>query len=83
MDAQEHIEYLEGQLAAVRWYLGFGLTVFAESLTTENGKITFDFYKGAKFGGDGTDFQRQGFEDFKIALLGQLEDILAHDETSE
>ena len=85
MNAQEHIEYLEGQLAAVNLYLGFLLILVKVSLPaeTETWKTTFESFKSVQFMSDGTDFQRQGFEDFKIALLGQLEDIVAHDETSE
>ena len=83
MNAQEHIEYLEGQLAAVNRYLGFLLILVEVSLPAEPWKTTFESFKSVQFRSDGTDFQRQGFEDFKIALLGQLEDIVAHDETSE
>ena len=83
MNAQEHIEYLEGQLAAVNRYLGFLLILVEVSLPAETWKTTFESFKSVQFRSDGTDFQRQGFEDFKIALLGQLEDIVAHDETSE
>ena len=83
MNAQEHIEYLEGQLAAVNRYLGFLFILIKVSLSAEPWKTTLESFKSVQFRSDGTDFQRQGFEDFKIALLGQLEDIVAHDETSE
>ena len=83
MNAQEHIEYLEGQLAAVNRYLGFLFVLIKVSLPAETWKTTFESFKSVQFRSDGTDFQRQGFEDFKIALLGQLEDIVAHDQTSE
>ena len=83
MNAQEHIEYLEGQLAAVNRYLGFLFSLLKVSLPAETWKTTLESFKSVQFRSDGTDFQRQGFEDFKIALLGQLEDIVAHDETSE
>ena len=48
MNAQEHIEYLEGQLAAVNRYLGFLFSLIKVSLPAEPWKTTLESFKSVQ-----------------------------------